>query len=195
MISGYLPIKNKYLMLKDQRSPPPHDSRIDLLPNIYMWTLSRTELIKRLNSKQCEYCGTTQGTFEVHHIRKLKDVAAYDGSTTEKNPCTLYPMSSPASQWHTPRKRSSQVTSKGRAVCGDKSQARFGEGGTGDPVMGDRPLLYPTPGEVALDHHLLTSLFLPEDEISTKPWQVNNNIDYNQGGDIVARGKKGKSGY
>lgn len=40
--------------LKDQRSPPPHDSRIDLLPNIYTWTLSRTELIKRLNSKQCE---------------------------------------------------------------------------------------------------------------------------------------------
>jgi len=61
--------------LKDQRSPPPHDSRIDLLPNIYLWTLSRTELIKRLNSKQCEYCGTAQGTFEVHHIRKLKDVA------------------------------------------------------------------------------------------------------------------------
>jgi len=27
-------------------------------------------------------------------------------------------------------------------VCGDKPQARFGEGGTGDPVMGDRPLLY-----------------------------------------------------
>ncbi len=27
-------------------------------------------------------------------------------------------------------------------MCGDKPQARFGEGGTGDPVMGDRPLLY-----------------------------------------------------
>jgi len=61
--------------LKDLRKPPPNDSRIDLHPNIYMWTLSRTELIKRLNRKQCEYCGTTQGTFEVHHIRKLKDVA------------------------------------------------------------------------------------------------------------------------
>jgi 5-methylcytosine-specific restriction endonuclease McrA len=48
---------------------------MDIYPNIYMWTLSPTELIKRLNRKQCEYCGTTQGTFEVHHIRKLKDVA------------------------------------------------------------------------------------------------------------------------
>jgi hypothetical protein len=27
-------------------------------------------------------------------------------------------------------------------VCGDKPQARFGEGGTGDPATGDRPLLY-----------------------------------------------------
>jgi len=61
--------------LKDLRPLPPNDSRMDIYPNIYMWTLSRTELIKRLNRKQCEYCGTTQGTFEVHHIRKLKDVA------------------------------------------------------------------------------------------------------------------------
>jgi hypothetical protein len=27
-------------------------------------------------------------------------------------------------------------------VCGDRPHARFGERGTGDPVMGDRPLLY-----------------------------------------------------
>ncbi len=69
-------------------------------------------------------------------------VAVYDGRTAQENTCALYPMPSSASQWYTSRKRSSPVTSKGRAVCGDKSQARFGEGGTGDPVMGDRPLLY-----------------------------------------------------
>lgn len=61
--------------LKDLKPHSPNDGQMDLSPNIYGWTLSRTELIKRLNSKQCEYCGTTQGTFEVHHIRKLKDVA------------------------------------------------------------------------------------------------------------------------
>src|SRR6266536_4590698 len=33
-------------------------------------------------------------------------------------------------------------TGQGRAVCSDKPHARFGEGGTGDPLMGDRPLLY-----------------------------------------------------
>jgi group II intron reverse transcriptase/maturase len=61
--------------LKDLKPCPPDNPQVDLLPNIYIWTLSRTELIKRLNSQQCEYCGTTRGPFEVHHIRKLKDVA------------------------------------------------------------------------------------------------------------------------
>jgi hypothetical protein len=32
-------------------------------------------------------------------------------------------------------------------VCGDKPHARFGEGGTGDPVTGDRPLLYSSSNE------------------------------------------------
>jgi AI2M/AI1M-like, HNH endonuclease/Type II intron maturase len=61
--------------LKDLRPPMPNDPQTDLFPNVYMWTLSRTEVIKRLNRHQCEYCGTKQGSFEVHHIRKLKDVA------------------------------------------------------------------------------------------------------------------------
>ena len=36
---------------------------------------SRSEVIKRLNRGQCEYCETRQGPFEVHHLRKMKDVA------------------------------------------------------------------------------------------------------------------------
>ena len=28
-----------------------------------------------MHAGECEYCGTTQGPFEVHHIHKLKDVA------------------------------------------------------------------------------------------------------------------------
>lgn len=53
----------------------------------------------------------------------------------------------------------------------------------------------PTPGEVALDDHLLTVLFLSEGESSTQPWQVHHTIDYTQGGDIFVEGKKGKSKY
>ena len=61
--------------LKDLRKPTPTDPRLDVRPNVSIWTLSRTEVIKRLNRKECEYCGAQKGAFEVHHIRKLKDVA------------------------------------------------------------------------------------------------------------------------
>jgi hypothetical protein len=60
--------------LKDLRHPAPSSQAIDTSPNTLMFTLSRSELIRRLNSRQCEYCETTQGPFEVHHIRKLKDI-------------------------------------------------------------------------------------------------------------------------
>lgn len=61
--------------LKHLRSPTPYTSQLDVKPNIYVWTLSRSEVVKRLNRKRCEYCEATQGPFEVHHVRKLKDVA------------------------------------------------------------------------------------------------------------------------
>jgi hypothetical protein len=65
----------KVFRLKDLRKPTPTDPRLDARPNVYIWTLSRSEVIKRLNRKECEYCGVQKGSFEVHHIRKLKDVA------------------------------------------------------------------------------------------------------------------------
>ncbi len=65
----------KVFRLKDLRKPFPNDPRLDVSPNIFMWTISRSEVIKRMNRKQCEYCETTTGPFEIHHIRKMKDVA------------------------------------------------------------------------------------------------------------------------
>ncbi|HTD18844.1 MAG TPA: hypothetical protein VK667_04865, partial [Ktedonobacteraceae bacterium] len=47
---------------------------VDIAPHTLALTLSRSELIRRLNSGQCEYCETTQGPFEVHHVRKLKEI-------------------------------------------------------------------------------------------------------------------------
>ena len=61
--------------LKDLRKPAPQNPQLDVPPNGYIWTLSYSEVMKRLNRKQCEYCETTEGPFEVHHVRKLKDVA------------------------------------------------------------------------------------------------------------------------
>ncbi len=60
--------------LKDLKSPPITDPQVDIQPNVFALTLSRSEVIRRLNAEQCEYCGTREGPFEVHHIRKLKDV-------------------------------------------------------------------------------------------------------------------------
>lgn len=45
----------------------------DVLPNIYKLT-GRNSLIKRLESKECEFCGNTEGPFEIHHVKKLKDL-------------------------------------------------------------------------------------------------------------------------
>ena len=52
--------------LKDLKQPLPTNPEIDTSPNTFALTLSRSELIKRLNAKKCEYCETTQGPFEVH---------------------------------------------------------------------------------------------------------------------------------
>jgi len=60
--------------LKDLRPPAPGRPDIDTAPHPLALTLSRSELIRRLNSGQCEYCETTQGPFEVHHVRKLKEI-------------------------------------------------------------------------------------------------------------------------
>jgi group II intron reverse transcriptase/maturase len=61
--------------LKDLKPPRSNDPRIDQVPNTFALTLCRSELIRRLNTQKCEYCEATQGPFEVHHVRKLKDVA------------------------------------------------------------------------------------------------------------------------
>lgn len=61
--------------LKDLKPSPSSDRRLDSVPHTFALTLCRSELIRRLNTQICEYCETTQGPFEVHHVRKLKDVA------------------------------------------------------------------------------------------------------------------------
>jgi len=60
--------------LKDIRKEPITFQSIDLPPKTWVFTHSRSELIQRIEARKCEYCGTTEGGFQVHHIRKLKDV-------------------------------------------------------------------------------------------------------------------------
>ena len=65
----------RVFQLKDFEPIASHHTKVDTPPNIFMLTLNRSELIRRLNASQCEYCETTSGPFEVHHIRKMKDVS------------------------------------------------------------------------------------------------------------------------
>jgi len=46
---------------------------VDAKPEVGMYR-RQTELGQRLLANQCEWCGTTKGPIEVHHVRKLKDL-------------------------------------------------------------------------------------------------------------------------
>lgn len=48
--------------------------KIDMIPNTYHLTSTRSELVKRLNAGQCEYCGRDDLPTQVHHVKKLKDI-------------------------------------------------------------------------------------------------------------------------
>lgn len=61
--------------LKSMRDSPATYRSIDLQPRTWHFTLSNTELVLRMAAHKCEYCGTEEGEFEVHHIRKLADVS------------------------------------------------------------------------------------------------------------------------
>ncbi len=49
-----------------------NDDKIDNIPNTNYG--GRNSLITRLQANVCEWCGDTKGPFEVHHVRKLKDL-------------------------------------------------------------------------------------------------------------------------
>jgi RNA-directed DNA polymerase len=68
--------KMKNLMVFSLRRWKPSgtaDRSVDIQPYTHAFTMTRNEITQRLNAALCEYCGTTQGYFEVHHVRKLKD--------------------------------------------------------------------------------------------------------------------------
>ena len=46
---------------------------VDVIPSTWGYR-GRTELGRRLQAQQCEWCGTREGPIEVHHVRKLKDL-------------------------------------------------------------------------------------------------------------------------
>lgn len=57
------------------RQPPTWVAKIDAVTNTVWFGTSRTELLARLAARRCEYCNTNEGPFQVHHVRKLADIA------------------------------------------------------------------------------------------------------------------------
>ena len=52
---------------------PPTTPNPELIPVTAKYR-GRSELTERMLACRCEYCDTTEGRFEVHHVRKLKDI-------------------------------------------------------------------------------------------------------------------------
>ena len=72
-VKGKVRLQEIYSLKTLQKKPCRWQS-VDKQATTALWTQSRTELLARLNADTCEYCGKTGGYFEVHHVRKLKDL-------------------------------------------------------------------------------------------------------------------------
>jgi RNA-directed DNA polymerase len=59
--------------LRNWRPPQPKDD-VDMMPTTAHLRFGRSTLDQRLNANTCESCGKEGGHFEVHHVRKLKDL-------------------------------------------------------------------------------------------------------------------------
>ena len=61
-------------LLKHLRPRVRTDPAVDVVSTALGLARSRNDLITRLNARLCESCGDVDGPFEVHHVRRLKDV-------------------------------------------------------------------------------------------------------------------------
>ena len=56
-----------------QRKRISYQESLDRIPSTWQFR-SKTELGQRLRASECEWCGTREEPFEVHHIRRLEDL-------------------------------------------------------------------------------------------------------------------------
>ena len=66
--------KYKVYKLKDSVKPVIETLDYVDVATKYFFTTQGTKLRERMEAKTCEICGKTQGYFEVHHVKKLKDI-------------------------------------------------------------------------------------------------------------------------
>ena len=66
----------KLWKLKHLKLEPWYRAAVDIVTGGSRLAQSRNDLIARLNARQCEACGDTDGPFEMHHLHALKDKQA-----------------------------------------------------------------------------------------------------------------------
>lgn len=66
-----------YSLIDRRKSDIPMN--VDKKPNLFNFD-GRSELLTRLGANRCEYCGDENGPFEIHHVRKLKDISKGTGA-------------------------------------------------------------------------------------------------------------------
>ena len=65
--------RSEWFKLKDVNRSGKAKKDVDVEYNLRKH-ISRSEIFERLNAEECEYFGKTGGYFEVHHVRKMKDI-------------------------------------------------------------------------------------------------------------------------
>ena len=65
---------DKVCSLKTRQVSSIDGKTVDIQPRVLHCTLAKTEITQRLQAHKCAYCGKEGGYFEVHHVRKRKDV-------------------------------------------------------------------------------------------------------------------------
>jgi hypothetical protein len=64
----------KVFRLKHLETQKVSFSNLDSIAEVHHLTLSKNELINRLEANRCEYCGKETPTCQVHHVRKLSNL-------------------------------------------------------------------------------------------------------------------------
>ncbi len=111
--------------LKDLKTSPSNHQSIDIPPNTFALTLSRSELIRRINAGQCEYCETKEGSVpgtshseDERCSKRERTLAAHHDCETKKDTRSLRQMPSTLTYRDSPWKEPTQEMSRGRAVYG-----------------------------------------------------------------------------
>lgn len=78
----------KVFKIKHRKEKPQY-GELDQRPKSIAFATRPSEIIARLERNSCEYCGRKGGYFEVHHIRRLKDVRTAKQQDWEKLMCAI----------------------------------------------------------------------------------------------------------